>query len=109
MTKYELFIMIYYVLDYYWDQNQGEELGNYLSDMSPFTFADIGSADPAVYSEFCDFIKVTKIEIENSYEIACKYIEYINKPYVTIAFEWVTKEDWIDKCKIYMESEHKTD
>ena len=35
MTRYELFTMIYYVLDYYWDQNQGEELGNYLSHMSP--------------------------------------------------------------------------
>lgn len=61
-----------------------------------------------MYSEFCDFIKVDKIEIENSYELACKYVEWIGNPYVTTAFEWVTKEDWIDKCKIYMESDHKT-
>ena len=42
MKQFELFTMIFYVLDYYWDQNQEEELGNFLSDMSPFTFADIG-------------------------------------------------------------------
>ena len=49
MNRFELFTMIFYVLDYYWDQNQGEELGMFLSGMSPFTFEDIGSADPAVY------------------------------------------------------------
>lgn len=52
--------------------------------------------------------KVDKFEIENSYELACKYVEWIGNPYVTTAFEWVTKEDWIDKCNIYMESDHKT-
>ena len=41
--------------------------------------------------------------------MACKYIEWIDKPYVTTAFEWVTEEEWIDKCNIYMQSEHKTD
>ena len=35
MNRFELFTMIFYVLDYYWDQNQGEELGMFLSDMSP--------------------------------------------------------------------------
>ena len=104
MNRFELFTMIFYVLDYYWDQNQGEELGIFLSGMSPFTFEDIGSADPAVYDEFCDFIKVDRIEIEKSFELACKYIEWINHPYVTTAFEWVTQEEWNKKSKKYMES-----
>ena len=104
MTNFELFTMIFYVLDYYWDQNPGEELGIFLSDMSPFTFADIGSADSAVYAEFCDFIKVEKIEMENSFELASKYISWINNPYVTPAFEWVTKEEWNEKTRKYMES-----
>ena len=104
MTKYELFTMIFYVLDYYWDQNQVEKLGEFLSDMSPFSFTDIGSADPAVYSEFCDFTKVDKIDLENSYELACKYVEWIGNSYVTTAFEWVTKEEWNEKSKEYIES-----
>ena len=104
MNRFELFTMIFYVLDYYWDQKQGEELGMFLSGMSPFTFADAGSADPAVYDEFCDFIKVDRIEIENSFELACKYIEWINNPYVTTAFEWVTQEEWNKKSQKYMES-----
>ena len=104
MTKYELFVMIYYALDAYYEENVSEELNNFLSDMCPFTFADEGSADPAIYAEFCDFIKVEEIEIENSYELACKYIEWINQPYVTRAFEWVTKEDWNKKSRQYIES-----
>lgn len=104
MTKFELFVMIYYALDAYYEENVSEEINNFLSDMCPFTFADEGSADPAVYDEFCDFIKVDKVEIEDSFEMACKYIKWINQPYVTIAFEWVTKEDWDKKSRQYIES-----
>ncbi len=104
MNRFELYTMIFYVLDYYWDQNQGEELGMFLSSMSPFTFEGIGSADPAIYDEFCDFIKVDNVEIENSFEMALKYIDWINQPYVTTAFEWVTKEEWNEKSKEYIES-----
>ena len=57
MNRFELFTMIFYVLDYYWDENQGEELGLFLSSMSPFTFEGTGSADPTVYDEFCEFMK----------------------------------------------------
>ena len=104
MNRFELFTMIFYVLDYYWDDNQGEELSIFLSDMSPFTFADESSADPAVYSEFCDFIMEDKIEIDNSFELACKYIEWIYQPYVTSAFEWITEEEWDENTKNYLES-----
>ena len=104
MKKFELFVMIYYTLDAYYGENVSEESNNFLSDMCPFTFADEGSADPAVYAEFCDFIKVEEIEIENSFELACKYIEWINLPYVTTAFEWVAKEEWIVKSQRYIES-----
>ncbi len=104
MTKYGLFVMIYYALDAYYEENISEEINNFLSDMCPFTFADEGSADPAIYAEFCNFIKVEEIEIENSFELASKYVEWINLPYVTIAFEWVTKEDWDKKSRQYIES-----
>ena len=30
--------------------------------------------------------------------------EWINQPYVTIAFEWVTKEDWDKKSRQYIEA-----
>lgn len=89
MNQFELFTMIFYVLDYYWDQNGGEELGMFLSDMSPFTFDAIGSANPAVYEEFCDFIKVDEIEVINSYELACKYVDWVNNLHVKTAFAWV--------------------
>ena len=86
MNQFELFTMFFYVLDYYWDQNGGEELGMFLSDMSPFTFDAIGSANPAVYEAFCDFIKVDEIEVKNSYELACKYVDWVNNLHVKTAF-----------------------
>lgn len=86
MTKCELFTMIFYVLDYYWDQNQEEELGNFLSDMSPFTFADIGLADPAVYSEFCLNGLPKKIGLINAKFIWSQTIKPVNNP--TGKYRW---------------------
>ena len=51
----------------------------------------------------CD-VEVKKIEIDNSFELACKYIEWINQPYVTSAFEWITEEEWDENTKNYLES-----
>ena len=80
----------------------------FLSDMSPFTFADIGSANPVVYDEFCDFIKIDRIEIENSFKLACKYIDWLNNPFVTTAFEWVTQEEWIKKSQKFVNDRSST-
>lgn len=108
MTKFELFTMIFYALDAYYDEDMSEDINNFLSDMCPFTFTDVGSADPAVYEEFCDFIKTDRLDVEDSYEVARKYIEWINNPCAKKGFEWVTKEDWINKCEKYLASEHKS-
>jgi len=66
MNKFELYCMIYYVLDAEWDESKNAELGAFLSGANPFLFADIGSADPMVYAHFCENIS-GEITIENSY------------------------------------------
>ena len=54
--------MIYFVLDAY-NENDIEDpfINTVLSDMNPFVWADIGSADPAMYSEYQDFLNGREI------------------------------------------------
>ena len=52
VNKFELFSMIYYALNHYWKENKSEGLTSFLSDMNPFLFDDIGSANLAVYAKY---------------------------------------------------------
>lgn len=106
MNKYELFSMIFYALDNEWDQVRGRELGDFLSDMDPFTFDDEGSADPAVYYNFSRVIDepVTK---ENSYRLAWKYVDSVGKSFVRDAFLKVSKSRWDECLDDYLSSEQK--
>ena len=103
MSKFELFIMIFYTLDYYWDQHQGNELGMFLSGMNPFLFKGEGSAVPDIYEDYCAFLKDNKISVDNSYKIALDYIHFLGKDYIEDAFAWVDEESWKEKCIELME------
>ena len=108
MNKFELFTMIFYAIDLYYDDNPSDLLGQFLSSMSPFTFDDIGSAAPYVYKEFCDFVQ-EKITIENSYDIALEYvnsIKFFDLDLVSI-FKTVDTEKWKEGCKNYLATDHK--
>ena len=107
MNKFELFTMIFYALDLYYDHNPSEELGRFLSEMSPFTFKQVGSADPAVFKNFCDFIGNEEITIENSYEKAQRYIANINDLDLETAFMNTDEEKWVKGCEKYLTSDHK--
>lgn len=109
MNKFELFTLIFYSLDIYYDNNPSEELGQFLSEMSPFTFKQICSADPAVFTEFCDFIKKEKIELDESYDLAIQYINSIEEIDLMPAFDNMDKVKWIDGCKKYLAIAHKGD
>ena len=56
MNKFELFCMVFYVLDADWDETKDIIVGEYLSGANPFLFADIGSADPTIFIHFCELI-----------------------------------------------------
>ena len=108
MNKFELYTMIFYAIDLYYDDNPSDLLGQFLSSMSPFTFADIGSADPAVYKGFCDFVS-ENITIDNSYNIALEYIKsihFFDLDLVSI-FQNVDQDKWKAGCKNYLATDHK--
>ena len=102
MEGFDLYILIFYTLDFYWDKHSGEDLGNFLSGMNPFLFIGEGSAVPDIYINYQRFLNGREITIENSYEIACEYIKFLDRNYITEAFEWVDGKKWEEKCRKYV-------
>lgn len=106
MNKFELFCMIFYALDSVWEDNPEEALGEYLSGANPFMFEDLGSAIPEVYDTFCKVI-VSEVDVSESYDKACSYIDYLNNFAVSDAFARISKEEWNESLEEYLSSEHK--
>ena len=102
MTKYELFAMIFYALDAYYEEDVPEDINNFLGDMCPFTFADENSADPVVYEDYCEFIGNKEISLENSFLLAKEYISQIKDLDLKEAFDDLTEEFWIQGCKEFL-------
>ena len=48
-----------------------------------------------------------EISIDNSFSIACKYVESLGLQAVTDAFACVREDDWKARCVKYMSSSHK--
>lgn len=106
MNQFELFCMIYYVLDAAWEETKESELGDYLSGANPFRFEDIGSADPAVFHRFCEIIS-EPITVENCYEKAKCYISSLNSGILSNAFFVVDEADWNAGVTDYLSAPHK--
>lgn len=106
MNRFELYSMIFYVLDAAWDNSQNEELGMFLSAANPFLFADVNSADPAVYDDFCSKIP-KEISVKDSYNIANDYVASLKKDELTAAFHTVSSDEWIKGIKEYLSTPHK--
>ena len=106
MNKFELFCMIFFVLDADWDETKDSTIGEYLSSANPFLFEDIGSADSSVYSDFCNCIS-EPILIESSYSEAVKYLKSLGNQKIVDAFMKTAEEDWIESVKDYLSTSHK--
>ena len=105
MNEFDLYKMIFFTLDHYWDEHKGEKLGLFLSGMNPFLFLGEGSAVPDIYPAYQNYLSGRAITLENSYDIACGYIKHLGEDDIAEAFAWVDKDRWIKKCKEYMERE----
>ena len=93
MNRFELFTMIFYVLDAEWDKAKNEVLGDCLSAANPFLFQDESSADPSIFADFC--IQVPEnVSIEESYDFAKKYVKSLGRQEITSAFDTINKREW---------------
>lgn len=81
MKIYDLYINLYYALDFKYDENPTVELGNFLSGMNPFLFKGEGSAIDYFYQDFKSlFIKKYNnlqynISLEKGFEFCKEYLE----------------------------------
>lgn len=108
MNEFELFTMIYFALDaFYGTKIEDVFICTVISDMNPFIWSDIGSADPAMYSEYIDFLNGRTITIDNSLDIAKEYLETIDYADVTDALKDMTTEEWSLYCRKYLAEPHK--
>lgn len=102
MSPFELFTMVFFVLDAYWDDHKDVDLGIFLSGMNPFLFQGEGSAAPYVYTEFCDFLNGRKITLDDSFHIAQEYVRALDVPHIKEAFEWMDEKKWIESYNDYL-------
>lgn len=106
MTKFELFCLVYAVLDAAWDETKEPHLGEYLSGANPFLFEGIGSANPEVFHRFSENVD-DPITIENSYCKAKEYISTLDDLVISNAFLFVDEEEWKEGVKGYLSCAHK--
>ena len=107
MNEFELFTMIFYAVDLYYDSNPSDDLGAFLGMMSPFTFKEVDSADPAIFSDFCNCINGRQITIDNSLKYAIDYAKTVKYCDIAVAFNGITTEQWKAACEDYLEKQHK--
>lgn len=95
------YLALYHLLDDEYFKKKNDALGNVLSFMSPYTFKDLNSADPAYYSDFCAFIKKYDSEnVKSSYNASIDFLMFYHTE-----FEFQIKE-YIDKLTLEKYSEY---
>ena len=106
MNKFELFCMIFYVLDAEWDETKNPILGEFLSSANPFLFDGLCSAVPEIYEDFCSVIS-EPITIENSYNKALNYVNFLNNDIIFKAFKSIDEKEWNECTVDYLSQNHK--
>lgn len=104
MNRWDIFVLIFFYLDAYWDDHQTEELGDICSSMNPFLFEGIGSADPAVWVEFCDTYEDRVYSIEEGYKVAKSYVLTLNNKDAVKAIGDSSLEEWREIYDDYLNS-----
>ena len=110
MTNFELFSLIYFVLDAEYDSSDksDEQLMHFVSELNPFLWAEESSADPAYYEEFKSFMKDKTIGSDMGYSLALEFLSndiYYSK--IPEYFQKTTIEEWISAAKEYLSEPHK--
>ena len=82
----------------------------FLSDANPFLWAGENSADPAMFPEFREIVPQENIPVEDSYDMASRYIEALPYYYadsVREAFRTIIRQEWDEGVSRCMSRPHK--
>lgn len=74
------YLTLYNIIDRYYDEDKNDWIANIASDMSPYTFLNCKSADPATYGEFADCLNICyaetkKEDVAAAYAASIKFLE----------------------------------
>ncbi len=108
MNRFELFCLIFRVLNDEWLHSRDPVLGDYLSSANPYLFEEIDSAVSYVYDEFCELVP-ERVPLEDSYAVAADYIASLEPEYDVVkeAFAGFSQDEWMRGAKEYLASDHK--
>ena len=108
MNNFEFFSLIFLMLDSCWDDCKDSKLGNFLSEMNPYSWETEDSADLAVYKEFKEFMKDKQIGPDNGFQLAKDYLKTITYyPGLEKYLNEYDQDGWNDAMQQFMAQEHK--
>lgn len=108
MNNFEFFSLIFLLLEERWEECKDENLAYFLSEMNPYLFTNIGSADPAVYAEFLDFMKDKTLGEDNGFSLVNSYLDTVTfYPNLKDFLKDVDQEIWNDAVQQLMSQPHK--
>jgi hypothetical protein len=98
--------MLYFSLQYVYEDTKDENLGEFCSDMNPFIWEGEKSGDPSYYEKFKKIYTEKYKEnctLEQAYNICLNYLNEENKDNTYAkaaidAFKLITLNDWIEAC-----------
>ena len=94
MNRHDIFVMMYFTLETYWEDNKTDTLGNLCSELNPFLFKDRKSADPAYWTIFCKKYTDKQYSTSEGYTIAKEYVKSLDNAEATKAMEHISLELW---------------
>ena len=109
INSYELFQIVYLILNEINNQEGNSEVTTYLSDANPFVWNGENSADPALYPEFKDMFEKNSNDKDFYYDFVCKYLSsltYYRGIYETFV-NAISKEDYIVTCQEILKEKGK--
>lgn len=107
MNNFEFFSLIFFMLNACWEECKDDNLAHFLSEMNPYLWDSIGSADPAVYAEFLDFMKDKTLGEDNGFQLAKDYLKTVFYPNLEKYLDEYDQDGWNDAVQQLMSQPHK--
>lgn len=99
MKIFEIYNLMYLVLEELNEDNKSEGVSNFLSEANPYIWEGENSGDPAVYLDFKKQFEEKGTYVDYGYDFIVDYlanIEYYDG--LIESFSSLTKEEYIDTC-----------
>lgn len=110
MNSFEIYCLLFFLLDYNWLNNYDDDKAAYLGALDPYIFNGIGSADSAEFISFNKAFNEYGSNKDFGYDFIMGYIKNIDDSYILKEFEEeilnIRKEDWIYWAIDYLSFPH---